>query len=220
MRVPRLREAVRRGATRATFAPRPDSTLQRVGSDYGGWYIPPIDPGWVCCTVGVGEDATFDVALAEHGCQVLAIDPTPRAIAHVEPLVASHETLHLAPYALWTEPTELAFFPPANSDHVSFSATNLQDTHDPIVVPARPLAEIMHEFGFRQAQLVKLDIEGAEFRVLPALDLNGLDVRVLCVEFHFQKSGFGDVVRTIRGVEKQGFRAARMDHTNVTFLRR
>lgn len=199
---------------------RSGASLLRVGSEYGGWYIPPIDPTWVCCTAGVGEDSTFDVALAERGCAVVAVDPTPRAVAHIQPLLKSHPTLQFAPYAVWDESTELEFFPPADAAHVSFSATNLQRTSDPIIVSARPLHEVMLAFGYERTQLIKLDIEGAEYRVLRSLDLNALGVEVLCVEFHFGDHGLPGMIRAIRQIQKRGFRVAHIVHTDVTFVRR
>lgn len=223
MDLSRYRTTAVRVGVRAMFAPVGQKGLQRVGSGYGGWYVPPlssIDRAWTCCTVGVGEDATFDVALAEHGCRVLALDPTPRAVAYIEPLVSAHPTLEFAPYAVWSQETPLEFFPPANPQHVSFSATNLQQTTEPIIVRARPLAAILREFDITSVQLLKLDIEGAEYHVLPTLDLRQLGVEVLCVEFHFEQKRFVDIVRAVRSVERQGLAAARMDHTNVTFLRR
>lgn len=42
----------------------------------------------------------------------------------------------------------------------------------------------MAEFGDRQVHLLKLDIEGSEYEVVPTLDLPTMGVRVLCVEFH------------------------------------
>jgi hypothetical protein len=42
-----------------------DLRLERLGSDYGGWYVP-IDrlaPHSICYLAGVGEDITFDLAL-------------------------------------------------------------------------------------------------------------------------------------------------------------
>jgi FkbM family methyltransferase len=208
----------KRQALRAAF-PRRERGLRRVGSAYGGWYVPDIDPAWVCCTAGVGEDASFDVALAECGCDVLAVDPTPRAISYIEPLLRRHPTLRLAPYAVWPEAADLSFFPPVDPANVSFSATNLQRTANPITVPARRLEDILHEFGYDRAHLVKLDIEGAEYRVLPTLNLAKLDVRILCVEYHFDQHGLSGVIQSIRSVEKRGFRVAHVDHTNVTFCR-
>lgn len=193
--------------------------LTELGTPYGGWAVPmeTIDSSWVCYTGGVGEDASFDVALAEIGCDVVAIDPTPRAIEHMKPLVADHVNLRLAPYAVWVDDTEIEFFPPADPLHVSFSATNRQHTSHPIRVPARTIASIAHEFGHQRIDLLKLDIEGAEYPVLDSLDLVGLGVRILCVEYHHDH-GIRRMVRAARSILKRGYRVAAVKQTDVTFV--
>ena len=59
----------------------------RRGTAYGGWWFEPdksLRNGLVLCA-GAGEEVSFGVALAaEYGAEVVIIDPTPRAIAHVD----------------------------------------------------------------------------------------------------------------------------------------
>jgi hypothetical protein len=42
----------------------------------------------------------------------------------------------------------------------------------------------MDELGHRHLDLLKLDIEGAEYEVLESLEAEGIVSRILCVEFH------------------------------------
>jgi FkbM family methyltransferase len=209
-----------RAAFRVGLQPRPDRSLSHIGTPYGGWAVPimSIDSSWVCYTAGVGEDASFDISLAAMGCHVIAIDPTPRAIEYMKPLLAEHPGLRLAPYAVWIEDAELEFFPPADPDHVSFSATNRQHTHEPIIVPARTIASIAEEFGHERIDLLKLDIEGAEYPVLDSLDLKLLGVRVLCVEYHADH-GWLRMFKAANSVKRQGYRVSGVNGTDVTFLK-
>lgn len=199
---------------------RQTSGVAHLGTPYGGWKVPmhEIDSSWVCYTAGIGEDASFDLALSDIGCDVVAIDPTPRAIDYMRPLVAERENLRLAPYALWTDDSEVEFFPPAESSHVSFSVTNRQHTSRPLRVPARTLTSIAAEFGHDQIDLLKLDVEGAEYPVLQNLDLRALGVQVLCVEYHGDH-GFRGIWRAARSILKRGYRAVAVDGTDVTFVR-
>ena len=196
-----------------------DFRTARLGTDYGGWSVPvgQVQPGWTCYTAGVGEDASFDLALAEIGCEIVAIDPTPRAVTYMQPLLRSRENIRLAPYALWSEDGEVDFYPPADPAHVSFSIDNRQHTADPVRVPARTISTVAHEFGHRRIDLLKLDIEGAEYPVLDSADLRALGVRVLCVEYH-PDHGIRRMVGAIRSVVRQGYRVAAIDGTDVTFV--
>ncbi len=188
-----------------------------MGGAEHGWTIPEPDPSWVCYTVGVGEDTTFDQALLDAECEVVAVDPTPRAIEHVQPLLASYSRLRLAPYALWTDDTDLDFFAPASDADVSYSLTNRQSTDQAIVVPARRLTTICAEMGHDRIDLLKIDIEGAEYDVVPGLDLRSLGVRVLCVEYH-PDHGVLAMVRAVRAMRPLGFKPVAVDRTDVTFV--
>jgi FkbM family methyltransferase len=191
----------------------------RVGTDYGGWTIPVelVESSWVCYTAGVGEDTSFDQELLGLGCEVVAIDPTPRAIEHIAPLLAQHERLRLAPYALWSEDGSIEFFPPASSEHVSYSVVNSEASASPILVAARNLMSVATEFGHTKIDLLKVDIEGAEYSVLPSLDLGRIGVKILCVEYH-NVHGVRRMVSDIARVKDQGYEVAFVRRTDVTFI--
>src|SRR3546814_4844547 len=76
---------------------RPSVQLDKVGSDYGGWFLPLdlIRADWVCYAGGVGEDVTFALGIIDRfGCQVFAFDPHPRAIAYVADHANAVKQLH------------------------------------------------------------------------------------------------------------------------------
>jgi FkbM family methyltransferase len=216
----RLRARLARAAFGIALRPRRDRDVTYMGTSYGGAAVPSgmIDSSWVCYTAGVGEDASFDLALARMGCDVVAIDPTPRAIEYMKPLLSEYPNLRLVRYAVWTADTEIDFFPPADPVHVSFSATNRQHTSEPIRVPARTIASIAEELGHERVDLLKLDIEGSEYPVLDALDLRRLGVRVVCVAFH-NDHGVRRMVSAGRSVAAQGYQVSAVVRTDVTFRR-
>ena len=111
----------------------PELGLEKIGSAYGGWIVPTrlIGSTWRCYCAGVGEDVTFDLGLIERfGCAVVAFDPTPRAVAHAEPIAAREPRFRFLPVGLWSEDTTLRFYRPADPSHVSHSAVNLQRTNE------------------------------------------------------------------------------------------
>ncbi len=158
--------------------------MLRIGSRYGGWSIPAskLGAGSICYCVGCGEDITFDLGLINRfGCDVFGFDPTPRAMAHVK----SHAVPKyiFSPLGLWEATDRLKFYVPVNPEHVSHSLLNLQKTTEYIEVPVERLSSIMKRHGHTHLDLLKLDIEGAEYKVLDSIIEDGLEIGILCVEF-------------------------------------
>lgn len=201
--------------------------LERIGTTYGGWTVPAglIDPQSICYCVGVGEDITFDLGLIErYGCDVHAYDPTPRAVAFVERTCHDMAKYHFYPYGLWDEETVLRFYAPADPAHVSHSILNLQKTDHYFEAPCRRLSSVMRENGHARLDLLKLDIEGAEYRVLASLIDDGLDVRVICVEYDEIRSPLDGEYRSrvkasLDRLLDYGYRLAAVEFSNYTLVR-
>jgi FkbM family methyltransferase len=160
--------------------------IERLGSRYGGWKIPSsfLNGDSVAYCAGAGEDITFDVALIQRfGCHVYTIDPTPRAKAHVARTAPSDDRFHFLDVGLWDRDEVLKFYAPADPAHVSHSALNLQHTSEFFEAPVKRLSTLMREHGHTKLGLLKLDIEGAEYRVLDSLIADGVKADVICVEY-------------------------------------
>lgn len=160
--------------------------LQSIGTKYGGWVIPRslFSAQSICYCVGCGEDISFDLGLIrEFGCQVYGFDPTPRAIEYVKKHAGRNPNYHFSDVGVWDKQDVLEFYVPKNPNHVSHSLLNLQRTQDYIRVHVKPLQGIMRENGHTRLDLLKLDIEGAEYKVLDSVLENRLDVSVICVEY-------------------------------------
>jgi FkbM family methyltransferase len=193
--------------------------LERIGSRYGGWIVPTevTLPGSVCYLAGLGEDASLDLALAARGCEVVVIDPTPRAIAYAEVAFDGLERVRFLPVGLWSSPKIVRFYAPADPTHISYSAVNLQGTTEWFDAPCRTLAEIAGEFGHREIDLLKLDIEGAEFEVLDGLIADGLRPRAICVEFD-QPVSVWRIIRQLRHLARAGYGVVAREHWNFTLV--
>jgi FkbM family methyltransferase len=203
--------------------------IRRIGSDYGGWTIPvdALRPGSVCYCAGVGEDATFDMELATGwGAEVWSFDPTPTSIAYVqrEEDIAKQANLHFLPVGIWSEDTSLYFGPPKQPGFVSYSV--LRADSGGFEAPCRSLRSLAEELGHDTIALVKLDIEGAEWAVLPALLAEGPLPTVLCVELHLGELHLGggngrrEAVRVVdEYVARAGYRVVAVESLNVTLFR-
>ena len=160
--------------------------LEKIGSNFGGWIIPThlIQPGSICYCAGVGEDITFDLSLiSRFSCQVYAFDPTPKAKLYVRKHARQVSQFHFFDVGLWDKNEVLKFYAPANPAHVSCSILNLQKTREFFEAPCRRLSAIMLKNGHPKIDLLKLDIEGAEYRVVDSIIEDGLDIGIICVEY-------------------------------------
>ncbi|BAZ51609.1 methyltransferase FkbM [Nostoc sp. NIES-4103] len=160
--------------------------LLHIGSVYGGWVVPQnlLNAESICYCVGCGEDITFDLGLIEKfDCHVYGFDPTPRAIKYVKKHTAQNEQYHFFDIGLWDQEEKLRFYAPKNQDHVSHSALNLQQTEEFFEAKVDRLANIMQKNGHKHIDLLKLDIEGAEYKVVNSIIEDKLDIKILCIEY-------------------------------------
>ena len=97
--------------------------------------------------------------------------------------------LHFHEIALSDRCGKQSFFLPVNPDHVSCSLENLQETEAFIEVSVEDIESLMARLGHQGLDLLKLDIEGTEVRVL--WDLLGKRIlpRIVCVEFDGARLG-------------------------------
>jgi len=216
-------DAYEEAIARPRLRPAP---LERLGSAYGGWTVPAgmLRRGDVCYSAGVGEDITFDLELIRRfGCQVFAYDPTPRAAAHVEASAPAPPAFNFASVGVWDANVAMPFFAPANPQHVSHSIVNIHGTRDSFTAPCRRLAVLMAENGHAAIDLLKLDVEGAEYRIIDSLLDDGVAVRILCVEFHQHRGDRAGDYRRVRAaaiatLRRAGFRLISSEGQQYTFV--
>jgi FkbM family methyltransferase len=225
-----LRRTLKDAALRTPFAPykrfrraakpaeRDDLVL--IGSDYGGWAIPagPIESSWVCYSGGVGKDISFDMGFIERfGCTVHAFDPTPSSVEYVKEAAAGEERFRFHPWGLWSADETLRFYEPDYSDS-NFSIVNLHGTEGYFEADCKTLPTIMRELGHERVDLLKLDIEGAEYEVLESVIGGAVAPTVLCVEFHKVDGSIGAMVDSVRRLRDAGYPAVCVNGYDVTFV--
>jgi FkbM family methyltransferase len=207
------------GVMKRIFSVEAAPEMVRIGSSYGGWWIPSghLNQESICYCAGAGEDITFDLGLIRrYGCHVWTIDPTPRAAAHVT-LQDPPPRLHFVPLGLAYSSGSYKFFAPANPEHVSHSIKNLQRTNDYFTAQCVTVKELQQRLGHDHVDLVKLDIEGAEHDVVGRMISDEVRPPILCLEFD-QPCPIRQVRSTLRKMQAVGYRIAKIEGLNMTLV--
>jgi len=162
-----------------------------LGSSYGSHTVASEALGAtsVVYSFGIGEDASFDLALMERfDCAVFAYDPTPRSALWVESNIANSRFI-FSPVGLAAEGGSLAVVAPSDASHVSFSAPNGRAATSHF--PMRRLGDLMQENGHSRIDVLKMDIEGFEYDVLRNMMLEtAIRPTQILVEFHHKMFGY------------------------------
>lgn len=163
----------------------------------------------VVYSFGVGKDISFDLALIqEFGVRVHAFDPTPRSVAWMRTQKAPDEFI-FHEYGIGPYDGCAVFHAPANPHFVSYSVIARGSiVGQEVEVPVYRLRTIMHLLGHERVDLLKMDIEGAEYGVISDLIASCVDVRQLLVEFHhrWHEVGVQRTKEAIRDLNRAGFR--------------
>ncbi len=200
------------------------SNLVKVGTNYGGWTIPTdlLASDSICYTFGAGEDISFDIELlSTFQCQVFCYDPTPRALEYVKSITSDFAPphFHFFPQGIWYEDSIVKFYSPQNPDHVSHSITNFQKTQKFIEVECKTLKTILNQNNHEMIDLMKMDIEGAEYQVIDNICKEDINIGILCVEFHYQKNEIKKLRSTIKRLIRNGFHLSFVENDiNFTFI--
>lgn len=161
-----------------------------AGARSGVWVVATagLSADSVVWSFGVGDNLAWELAMiAQFGCAVHAFDPTPRAIAWLA-AQALPPPLRFHPLGLAERDGELPFAPPRKPADVNFRPV-ARPVAGGITAPVRRLSTLAREFGTAAIDVLKLDIEGGEYAVLPDLLAHGPRPRQLLVEFHHGQHG-------------------------------
>jgi FkbM family methyltransferase len=181
------------------------------------------------------------------GGPVYIADPTPEAIRHVQttlealrngqpayrdnrkytPYSANPQAaalLQLQPYGWWKADGVLLFRKPEQEDHVSLSAveTAMPDNEALLELPVHTLPTLLAQYGLPSPDILKLDIEGAEYAVLPQILALSPLPRLVCVELHGQdlKQDAGEARGFLSALLEVGYSIGDSDlYGNYTLVR-
>ena len=188
----------------------------------GGWpfIAQGLDQDSIVYSLGVGEDIAFDLSIIEDfGVEVHAFDPTPSSIEMISTAELPNR-FHFHPWAITAEDGTLKFYPRvkkdgSKSDVMYTMIAEDASIEDAIEVPAFSLSSIANRLGHSRIDLLKMDIEGAEYEVLEGLLVSPIKPSQLLVEFHhrFPVIGIEKTADIIKRLQKAGYKIFAISET-------
>jgi FkbM family methyltransferase len=159
-----------------------------LGSDYGGFYICPVglNEKSIVYSFGIGEDISFDKSIIdEFHCKVYAFDPTPKSIKWVSNN-AIINNFHFFPYGIDDKSGMVEFMLPINDDYISGSTIKQSnvDINKIITVEMRNIFDISSVFKHAKIDILKMDIEGSEYKVIENILKTDIEINQILIEIH------------------------------------
>jgi FkbM family methyltransferase len=169
--------------------------LIRLGSDYGGWWV----PGHVLAkdlrnrnliSVGLGHDVTFDSEMLLKGFNLIGLDPLVSSINYAKKELAAFSQKNLLCSGLWSSSGNIEFYAPKIASHDSWSITNSQyssreETQSYSVMTISDLYNQFPILSKSEFTILKMDIEGAEVSILFDLDFETFRIDYLASEIDY-----------------------------------
>jgi FkbM family methyltransferase len=183
----------------------------KLGQGNSAWVICPdfLSKDSIVYSFGIGEDISFDLALIQKfNLSINAFDPTPKSIEWLKtqniPTNFKAKALGLADYD-----GKMSFHLPVNPNHVSASVVQSKFTSDrTIEVDVKRLQTIMAELEHTKIDLLKMDIEGAEYGVIDDILASPLEIKQILIEFHhrFERIGISKTKEAVRKMNDAGYK--------------
>ena len=227
--------------------------LERLGTNYGGWIIPKeinLSSDSIIYSAGVGEDISFDLLISDkYDSNIFLIDPTHRAKVHydeiclyyiskewkfsgdiqqdyyesISQLNPNMEKIKYIDSGLWDKKDVLKFYKQNNIKSVSQSFIDemFGDNFDEVNVDN--IKNIMDLNNHKHIDLLKLDIEGSEIKVLNNMIDDNIYPTYLCIEFDLHIQGYdkgGETKSVISRLLNCDYQIIANDQLNITFIRK
>lgn len=158
------------------------------GNEYGGFYVAldKLNTNSIIYSFGIGEDNSFDDGLIQkYNCKVYAFDPTPRSITWVRNNVKNPNFI-FSTYGIDNKTGMVKFLLPKNDNHISGSVISQinVDENKVIEVFMKSFNDIIKEFGHQKIDVLKIDIEGSEYKVIESIVNCPIEIDQILVEIH------------------------------------
>jgi FkbM family methyltransferase len=179
----------------------------------------------VVYSAGIGRDISFEHALADqYGMKVILLDPSPTGIETMKNKKNQRDLFDFLPVALAGHNGDLFLSPPGNPEEGSWVSETKQVTMDEsdtnlIKVKCESISSLMFKYNHSHIDLLKIDIEGAEYAVLESVLDSGARIIQIAVEFHngvLPGISRSQTIKTLIKLYRHGYRIVHKGGSNHT----
>ena len=142
-------------------------------------------------SIGIGEDLSFDNEIIKKtDSELFAFDPTPKAIEYVKKSgLLNNSRFHFSPIGISNVNGKERFYLPKNPEYVSGSLLEHEGVKadNYLYLEMKTLATVFKELDSTHINVLKMDIEGAEFSVFRKYfmeDVSDIKIDYICIELH------------------------------------
>lgn len=219
--VRRLRRAALRLAgvdPRVTIDVAVPTTLLGGENGYGGWYVAtdllPSEPSVL--SLGIGTDISFDLAMIHRfGAKVVGCDPTPIARETVLRAKLPESSFRMLDCAVSDFDGQSDFWPVMVAGEATgcrmLGSRPSSDASSP-KVQVRSLKRVVEECFESKPDVLKMDVEGAEYSIVSSLVSSEIRPSQVVVEFHHRFAGRSvrDTIRAISSLRDVGYKLVKL----------
>ncbi len=125
---------------------------------------------------------------------------------------------------LWSRNTQMRFYAPKDKRHVSHSIVNLQRTDEWFEADCMTLKSVCDLCRISDIDILKLDVEGAEYEILKHIVDHGPRPKALCFEFDELRSPLDTaymsrILSAVTMLKRAGYGFHHIEASNTLFLR-
>ena len=176
---------------------------ERYGTNYGGWVIAPHilerQASVNVLSLGIGDDISFDLeTIRKFQATVFAFDPTPNSLSWLKTQTLPPE-MRAYPIGVADYDGEQDFAFPDNPNWDDFSIR--RESGRTVRCQVARISTIVAMCGIETADIVKLDIEGSEYRVIDDFCATTVRPGQFLVEFHHSMHGI-KIAETLNAVKQ------------------
>lgn len=165
--------------------------------EYFGWQVVPelLRENDIVYSIGICDDIGFETKAIEcNDVNIFAFDPTPYSVDWIKSQKLP-SSFHFYPWAASASDGNFFLYPRQNKkgkkSKVMYTFHQESAANDGVKVQALTIESMMKKLNHDTLDVLKMDIEGAEYDVIDNLMLSSVRPRMLLIEFHHRFKGIG-----------------------------